>query len=90
MDELSTELFCTISLLVSSLLARLSKKNPMFDNYFIPVQNLLIGVLMALVEWMITKDFKLAVAVSGIMAGGVYDVFHNLNIILKKYLKKEE
>lgn len=90
MDELSTELFCTISLLVSSLLARLSKKNPLFDNYLIPVQNLLIGVLMALVEWMITKDFKLAVAVSGIMAGGVYDIFHNLNIILKKYLKKEE
>ncbi len=90
MDKLSTELFYTISLLVSSLLARLSKKNPMFDNYLIPVQNLLIGVLMALVEWMITKDFKLAVAVSGIMAGGVYDVFHNLNIILKKYLKKEE
>ncbi len=90
MDELSTELFCTISLLVSSLLARLSKKNQMFDNYLIPVQNLLIGVVMALVEWMITKDFKLAVAVSGIMAGGVYDVFHNLNIILKKYLKKEE
>ncbi len=90
MDKLSTELFYTISLLVSSLLARLSKKNPMFDNYLIPVQNLLIGVLMALVEWMITKDFKLAVAVSGIMVGGVYDVFHNLNIILKKYLKKEE
>ncbi len=90
MDELSTELFCTISLLVSSLLARLSKKNPLFDNYLIPVQNLLIGVLMALVEWMITKDFKLAVAVSGIMAGGVYDIFHNLNIILKKYLKKED
>ncbi len=90
MDELSTELFCTISLLVSSLLARLSKKNPLFDNYLIPVQNLLIGVLMALVEWKITKDFKLAVAVSGIMAGGVYDIFHNLNIILKKYLKKED
>ena len=90
MDELSTELFCTISLLVSSLLARLSKKNPLFDNYLIPVQNLLIGVLMALVEWKITKDFKLAVAVSGIMAGGVYDIFHYLNIILKKYLKKED
>lgn len=90
MNEFTTELFCTVSLLVSSILARISKKNPTFNNYLIPIQNLFVGILIAFIEWWITKDFKVAVAVSGIMAGGIYDVLHNINIILKTMLKKEE
>ena len=88
--ETPTELFCTISLLVSWFLGKISKKLPWFNNYFIPIQNLLIGICMALAEWLLTRDFKVAIAVSGITAGGIYDVLHNINIILKMCIKKEE
>ena len=89
MESTHTELFCTITLLTSWILGNISKKLPWFNNYLIPIQNMLVGIIIALIEWIITKDFKLAVAISGIAAGGIYDILHNLNIILKRHLKKE-
>lgn len=88
--ETPTELFCTVSLLVSWFLGKISKNLSWFNNYLIPVQNLLIGICMAFAEWLLTRDFKVAIAVSGITAGGIYDVLHNVNIILKMVMKKEE
>ena len=38
---------------------------------------------MALIEWFITKDFSTAIALSGLIAGGSYDIFHNLEKIVK-------
>ncbi len=88
--ETPTELFCTVSLLVTWFLGKISKKLSWFNDYLIPIQNLLIGIFMALAEWFLTRDFKVAIAVSGITAGGIYDVLHNINIILKTMMKKEE
>ena len=31
----------------------------------------------------ITKDFKVAIALSGILAGGTYDIFHNIEKMRK-------
>lgn len=86
----NTEIFCTVTLLISWITGRISKKIPWFENYLIPVQNLLIGISIALTEWIFTKNFQMAIAVSGVVAGGIYDVLHNLNIILKKVLKIDE
>lgn len=86
----NTEIFCTVTLLISWITGRISKKIPWFVNYLIPVQNLLIGISIALTEWIFTKNFQMAIAVSGVVAGGIYDVLHNLNIILKKVLKIDE
>ncbi len=86
----TTPLFCTISLFISWITGRISKKMPWFENYLIPIQNMLIGISIAVIEWFFTHDFNLAIAVSGIAAGGIYDVFHNLNIILKMLINKEE
>ena len=38
----------------------------------------MIGVIVAVIEWIITKDFSTAIAVSGLIAGGIYDIGHNL------------
>ena len=38
---------------------------------------------MAVVEWIITKDFKVALGLSGLIAGGAYDIFHNIEKIIK-------
>ncbi len=88
MKENTTELFCTISLLITWITGRISKKLPWFENYLIPIQNMLIGLSIALTEWLITGNFQMAIAVSGIAAGGIYDVLHNLNVILKMILEK--
>ena len=48
------------------------------------IGSLLVGLLVAIIEWIITKDFQTAILLSGILAGGTYDVFHNMEKIVKK------
>ncbi len=74
-----------ITFLVALILGEVSKKSSFIKNNLIPIQNLIIGSIVALIEWIITKDFSSAIALSGLMAGGTYDIVHNLN-----KLKKEE
>lgn len=67
-----------ITIIVTLLLGIVSKKSPKIKNNLIPIQNLLIGVVVAIVELIITKDFSTAIALSGLIAGGTYDIVHNL------------
>ena len=67
-----------ITIIVEIILGFISKKNPKISNKLIPIQNLLIGIIVAVVEFIITKDFDTAIAVSGLIAGGTYDIVHNL------------
>lgn len=86
------EILPIVTIIVTWLLGSISKKIPWFKNYLIPVQNILIGVIIAGVEWFISKDFCVALALSGLFAGGIYDVFHNLKQAItqaEKDLKKE-
>lgn len=80
--ELST-LISLITIIVTWLLGYISKRSTWVNNRIIPIQNILIGLIVAIVEWIVTKDFKIAIALSGIIAGGTYDVFHNLEKIVK-------
>ena len=80
--ELST-LISLVTIIVTWLLGYISKRSTWVNNRIIPIQNILIGLIVAIVEWIVTKDFKLAIALSGIIAGGSYDVFHNLEKIVK-------
>ena len=80
--ELST-LISLVTIIVTWLLGILAKKSTFINNKLIPIQNILIGVIVAVIEWIITKDFSTAIALSGIIAGGSYDVFHNLEKIVR-------
>ena len=80
--ELST-LISLVTIIVTWLLGYNSKRSTWVNNRIIPIQNILIGLIVAIVEWIVTKDFKIAIALSGIIAGGTYDVFHNLEKIVK-------
>lgn len=71
-------LVALITILVEIVLGFIAKKNPKFSNQLIPVQNLLVGLIVAIVEYIITKDFETAIALSGLIAGGTYDIVHNL------------
>ena len=81
--ELST-IITLVTILVTWLLGLVAKKVKWFNNAMIPVQNICIGVVVAIIEWIITKDFKVAIALSGLIAGGSYDILHNLEKIIRK------
>ena len=71
-------LISLITIVVTLVLGIVSKKSTKIKNNLIPIQNLLIGVIVAIVEWILTKDFNTAIALSGLIAGGTYDIVHNL------------
>ena len=70
-----------VTMVVTMILGIISKKSKFISNNLIPIQNIIIGLVVALVEYFITKDFSTAIAISGLVAGGTYDVIHNLNKI---------
>jgi len=74
-----TEILTLVTFIVTLICGFITKKIPAISNKIIPIQNLAIGLIVAIIEWVITKDFSTAIAMSGILAGGTYDVAHNLN-----------
>ena len=72
-----------VTVVVTLILGVISKKSPKISNKLIPLQDLFVGIIVAIIEWIITKDFKVAIALSGLFAGGAYDVVHNLNKLIK-------
>ena len=74
-----TEIIALVTCIVTIICGYITKKCPNISNKIIPIQNLLIGLVVAIVEWIITKDFKTAIALSGLLAGGTYDIVHNIN-----------
>ena len=80
--ELS-KIIAIVTMVVTWVMGVIAKKHTSLNNKLIPIQNILIGLIVAIVEWIITKDFNLAIALSGIIAGGTYDVVHNLKKIVE-------
>lgn len=76
-----SEMLAIITFVVTLVCGVITKKLPKISNKIIPIQNLLIGIIVAVVEWIITKNFSTAIALSGLLAGGSYDIIHNLNKI---------
>lgn len=67
-----------VTMVVTFFCGLIAKKVSWFNTNLIPIQNILIGVIVAVIEWIVTKDFSTAIAVSGLIAGGIYDIGHNL------------
>ena len=80
----SVDLISLVTFIVTLILGIISKKSSFIRNELIPIQNILVGLIVAIIEWIITKDFNTAIMVSGILAGGTYDIFHNLEKILRE------
>ena len=53
---------------VALILGYFAKKSNFIKNEMIPIQNVIVGVLVALIEWIITKDFNEAIILSGLIA----------------------
>lgn len=65
--------------LISLILGEIAKKLNQDIKRYLPIQNLLIGVIVCVVEYILTKDFSLAIMMSGLTAGGTYDIISNIN-----------
>ena len=79
-----TDILTIVTIIITWLLGIVAKKSNFIKNNLIPIQNLVIGLVIAVIEWIITKDFKVAIAFSGLIAGGTYDIIHNLEKIVKE------
>ncbi len=77
------DIMTIVTFFVTLILGFFSKKSKFIKNEIIPIQNILVGLVVAVVEWIITKDFQAAIVLSGLIAGGTYDIFHNLRKIVK-------
>ena len=78
-----TEIITVVTIIVTWILGALAKKFNWLSTNLIPVQNIAIGIIVAIIEWIITKDFSTAIALSGLIAGGSYDIFHKLKKLIK-------
>jgi len=83
---LTSDIISFVTFFVTLILGIISKRNKFIRNELIPIQNILIGVIVAFIEFLITKNFKTSIMLSGILAGGTYDIFHNLEKILQSKL----
>lgn len=74
-----------ITVIVSLIAGEITKKFPSVNKKkVIPIQNLVIGSLIAIINYIITKDFSIAIATSGLLAGGTYDLLSNLTKLSDK------
>lgn len=78
-----TQVITIVTIVVTWILGVVAKKSTWINNNLIPLQNIVIGLIVAAIEWIITKDFSMAIALSGLIAGGSYDIFHNLEKLFK-------
>ena len=79
-----TNIITLVTIVVTWILGAVAKKSKWVSNNLIPVQNIVIGLIVAVIEWAITKDFKVALGLSGLIAGGAYDIVHNLDKMIRK------
>lgn len=80
MEDLTIIIYVA-TMIVTFVLGIITKKYPKISNKVIPIQNLSIGIIVFLVEWFITKEPSTALILSGLTAGGMYDIIKNLNEI---------
>lgn len=64
-----------VTALVTFICGKLAKKNKYIETNLIPVQSFLIGLISACIYYLLTKDFKIALSMSGLATSGLYDLF---------------
>ena len=73
-----------VTVLVSFILGLISKRISWVSNHLIPLQNLVIGIIAAIIYYIVTKDINLVIAGLGLFTGGVYDIGNNLKKLLEE------
>ena len=66
------------------ILGALSKKNENIKNDMIIVQNGIVGLISCFLYYVVTKDFSVAIATSGLTADIVYNLVHSSYKLIKR------
>ena len=86
----NTELIITLlTVTLTWVLGFLSKRCPYINNNLIIIQNIVIGLSVSIFYFAITKDFNLAITLSGVFAETGYNLIHNIEKLIDADKKKE-
>ncbi len=66
------------------ILGALSKKNENIKNDMIIFQNGIVGLISCFLYYVVTKDFSVAIATSGLTADIVYNLVHSSYKLIKR------
>ena len=77
----NTTIISLVTILVTFVLGIVSKKSKFIKNNLIPVQNLLIGCIAFVINYIITKDANASLIGVGLFTGGAYDLVKNIQLI---------
>ena len=81
--ELAT-IISMVTIFVTFICGLIAKKVTWFNNKLIPIQNLAIGIIAAVIYYFMTKDISLVIATVGLGTGGAYDILHNINKLINE------
>ena len=80
----NTELIVTLlTMILTWILGFISKRCPYINNNLIIIQNIVVGLSVSIFYFIITKDFNLAISLSGIFADTGYNLIHNIEKLIK-------
>ncbi len=81
----NTELMVTLlTMTLTWRLGFISKRGPYINNNLIIIQNIVIGLCVSIFYFIITKDFNLAITLSGLFAETGYNLIHNIEKLIKE------
>lgn len=84
-NSIPLDFWITIATIIATIIiGQLTKKYTDLESKQIPLQNLAIGIIVCIIQFAITRDINTAVAVSGLMSGGIYDLNKSISQIFSK------
>ena len=84
-NSIPLDFWITIATIIATIIVgQLTKKFTDLETKQIPLQNLAIGIIVCIIQYAITRNINTAVAVSGLMSGGIYDLSKSINQIFSK------
>lgn len=87
MDFLSNNIETIIMMITQIIvwvLGALSKKNENIKNDMIIFQNGIVGLISCILYYIVTKDFSVAIATSGLTADVLYNLVHSSYKLIKR------
>ena len=88
---MNTEIIMSlVTIVVTFILGIIAKKISWVSDNLIPIQNLVIGIIVSLIYYFMTKDVSINIALSGLLTGGTYDIIKNLKELINNSSNNEE
>ena len=88
---MNTEIIMSlVTIVVTFILGLIAKKVSWVSDNLIPIQNLVIGIIVSLIYYFMTKDVSINIALSGLLTGGTYDIIKNLKELINNFSNNDE